>query len=483
MGAEEEEDIWGQILKGATRKNAETTMESRSVVVLGDRNSGKSSLLARTHNEDITDINKGVALTYTFLDVQEDENEDPVGRIDFWQLEGEPAHSDLLRFALNEATVATALALIVLDFSQPWALAATLRKWLTILAEQVRGATSSSKSMEDQVRLYGQTYKDPTPDAANSKKKKKKATTTTEDPTLLPPLDSAVLTTNLGIPIVVVCTKCDSVAQLEKDFDYSEGIFEYIQTYLRKICLNYGATLIYTSARKETNCALLVDYIEHRLFGFELRQRAQLLEKDCIFVPFGWDSMAKIKLDFDNQKVCKDPDEVFENIVKKPGFIKRREQAQIMAITAEDDQAFLAKHKANVDKDETDKKETKTDGKGLLGMLKLGTTTGSPVAATTGSGEDEEHAPVSARGSTPGPTVATPPIERITPVAAAASITATPPSAPVGATPATATAEKAVLANFFTSLMKDSGRNKLSMEKTRSDVSKLDFLKKPAAKK
>ena len=104
-----------------------------------------------------------------------------------------------------------------------------------------------------------------------------------------------------------------------------------------------GAALIYTSARKDTNCDLLVDCIplylfyfifffpsshppsppsplpyplpssfffylkpdmEHRLFGFEMRQRAQMLEKDTIFIPFGWDSVSKIKLDFDNQKVC-----------------------------------------------------------------------------------------------------------------------------------------------------------------------------------
>lgn len=470
MVQEQEEDIWGQILKEATRKNTDK-VESRTVIVLGDRNSGKSSLLARTQNEDITDINKGVALTYTFLDSYEDGNDDPVGRIDFWQLEGEPAHSDLLRLALNESTVANALALIVLDFSQPWTLAATLKKWLGILAEQVKLATSSSKSLEEQLKLYAQTYKDPTPDAANNKKKKKKGPSAVEDPTLLPPLDDTVLTTNLGIPIVVACAKADSVSQLEKDFDYNEGIFEYIQTYLRRICLSYGATLIYTSARKETNCSLLVDYIEHRLFGFELRQRAQLLEKDSIFVPFGWDSMTKIKLDFDNQKACRDMDEQFENVVKKPHFIKRREQTQSAVIAAEDDQAFLVKHKASLDKEITEdkkEKEAKGSGGGLLNtLMKTGPTL--PAASSPA----QEPVDVLSRLSTP---TATPSVTAPVAATTASTTTSAPPSAP------TASSEKAVLSQFFTNLMtKDSakkslfdpkGGSKSDLEKIKSDLKK-----------
>jgi hypothetical protein len=45
------------------------------------------------------------------------------------------------------------------------------------------------------------------------------------------------------------------------------------------------------------------------MFKFDFRHCAQLVEKDSIFVPIGWDTMAKIKLDFDNQKVNKQTNE------------------------------------------------------------------------------------------------------------------------------------------------------------------------------
>lgn len=102
-----------------------------------------------------------MALTYTFLDAYEDDNDDPVGRMNFWQLEGESAHSDLLQFALNANTAPHALALIVLDFTQPWALASNLKKWLGILAEQMKSAVglgSPMRALEEQVKLYAQTY-------------------------------------------------------------------------------------------------------------------------------------------------------------------------------------------------------------------------------------------------------------------------------------------------------------------------------------
>jgi hypothetical protein len=74
------------------------------------------------------------------------------------QVEGEPAHAELLRTALNEVTVASALAVIVLDFSHPWTLASSLKKWLDILAEQLRGASNNFKPLEEQMRTYAQTY-------------------------------------------------------------------------------------------------------------------------------------------------------------------------------------------------------------------------------------------------------------------------------------------------------------------------------------
>src|SRR5699024_8436704 len=51
------------------------------------------------------------------------------------------------------------------------------------------------------------------------------------------PLPSDVLTNNLGLDIVVAITKTDHMSVLEKDFDYKEEHFDFIQQAIRKFCL------------------------------------------------------------------------------------------------------------------------------------------------------------------------------------------------------------------------------------------------------
>jgi len=57
-----------------------------------------------------------------------------------------------------------------------------------------------------------------------------------------------------------------------------------------------GAALIYTSVKKDRNCDLVLDYLQHVLYDIEFLVKAQVIEKDSIFVPIGWDSMAKIEV-------------------------------------------------------------------------------------------------------------------------------------------------------------------------------------------
>ena len=50
-------------------------------------------------------------------------------------------------------------------------------------------------------------------------------------------LPEGVLTHNLGLDIVVVITKTDYMSTLEKEFDYKEESFDFIQQAIRKFCL------------------------------------------------------------------------------------------------------------------------------------------------------------------------------------------------------------------------------------------------------
>jgi len=156
-------------------------------------------------------------------------------------------------------------------------------------------------------------------------------------------LEGEALSENLGIPIIIVVTKSDYVYALEKDRGYTNDHFTYIHTTLRRICLKYGASLIYTSARDDINCELLLHYLQHRLYqkiSFELKE--QFSEKSGIFVPLGWDTSAKIELDFKEQNLTKDFDTPFEDIITPPKQINDITLEQVIEV--DEDEVFLQRN-------------------------------------------------------------------------------------------------------------------------------------------
>ena len=61
-------------------------------------------------------------------------------------------------------------------------------------------------------------------------------------------LPEGVLVTNLFIPTAVICSKTDLIEHGEKDIkNILERNLDYIQVCLRKFCLQFGSTLIFTS--------------------------------------------------------------------------------------------------------------------------------------------------------------------------------------------------------------------------------------------
>ena len=49
----------------------------------------------------------------------------------------------------------------------------------------------------------------------------------------LEPLPEGTLTRNLGLDLIVVVTKTDNMAELEKDYDYKDEHFDFIQQAVR----------------------------------------------------------------------------------------------------------------------------------------------------------------------------------------------------------------------------------------------------------
>ncbi|KAJ2486686.1 hypothetical protein IWW47_005482, partial [Coemansia sp. RSA 2052] len=170
---------------------------------------------------------------------------------------------------------------------------------------------------------------------------------------VLLPLGQGVLETNLGIPLIVVCTKSDTMELIERERGFKEEDFDYIQQVLRAVCLQFGAALIYTSTHNPVTFSTLYHYLVHRLLTapatmpalaagssqlpdtgdglgednneemdsaagdagnrarsasaardlsqgsksaieYPFRVRANVVDRDVVFVPSGWDSVTKI---------------------------------------------------------------------------------------------------------------------------------------------------------------------------------------------
>ena len=76
----------------------------------------------------------------------------------------------------------------------------------------------------------------------------------------------------------------DYMLTLEKDFDYRDEHFDFMQQWIRRFCLQYGAALFYTSAKEDKNCDLLYKYLTYRIYGFPFRTPALVVEKDAVLM-------------------------------------------------------------------------------------------------------------------------------------------------------------------------------------------------------
>uniref|UniRef100_A0A8C7UEB8 Dynein light intermediate chain n=1 Tax=Oncorhynchus mykiss TaxID=8022 RepID=A0A8C7UEB8_ONCMY len=163
-----------------------------------------------------------------------------------------------------------------------------------------------------------------------------------DDEGVVLPLGENVLTHNLGIPVLIVCTKCDAVSVLEKEHDFREEHFDFIQSHIRRFCLQYGAALIYTSVKEEKNMDLLYKYIVHKIYDFQFTTPALVVEKDAILIPSGWDNEKKIAILHENFTTVR-PEDPFEDFIMKPPV---RKLVHDKEVNAEDEQVFLMKQQS-----------------------------------------------------------------------------------------------------------------------------------------
>jgi hypothetical protein len=75
--------------------------------------------------------------------------DEPISRINVWQLEGSTDQKDLLRFGINSENVELTAALICVDFTRPWKLVSSLQKWLDAIQTFVESLNVDPKRLTD----------------------------------------------------------------------------------------------------------------------------------------------------------------------------------------------------------------------------------------------------------------------------------------------------------------------------------------------
>ncbi|XP_014671422.1 PREDICTED: cytoplasmic dynein 1 light intermediate chain 2-like [Priapulus caudatus] len=340
---EQETNLWSEILSDVQTSDRTKLPAGKSIVVIGDNEAGKTTLVAKLQG--VEDPKRGAGLEYHYVDVQDEYGEDQ-SRLGVWTLDGDPHHTNLMKYVLTRRGFADTAVLLIASMATPWSIVDSLRSWTTILQDAVdrlRVAPDDMRQHQDRIVEQFQRYVEPeesAEDAMTTSRRSVGPLLSPDEGDVTLPLGEGVLVHNLGLPIIVVITKCDYVSNLEKEYDYRDEHLDFIQQHIRKFCLSFGASLFYTSIKDDKNCDLLYKYIMHRLYRLPFNIPAHVVEKDSIFIPSGWDNEKKISILFDNMNSMK-PDDSYTSVISKPSM--RRPVNREMEVAAEEEQMFLMK--------------------------------------------------------------------------------------------------------------------------------------------
>lgn len=193
-------DSWSSILSSiSTSKND----LSKTILVLGGPHSGKSTLIKHLSQDGSggdtnTPTPQDLALGFSYIDIEDEDKEDLLARLSVYQVSStQSSLAKLASFAINPEKSKDTVVLILLDWLKPWTFLDSLKKWICILKErsQSLGADALDK-MKHNVEMHLRSLLNLDPSN----------TTPTPDEELTP-LPEGLLTENLGLRIIVVCTK------------------------------------------------------------------------------------------------------------------------------------------------------------------------------------------------------------------------------------------------------------------------------------
>lgn len=341
-----ERNTWQDLLeKSASIGWGTAKVGNSTLVVVGDRQSGKSSVLNKFAGR-VTDTKNPseYILDFSYINATNRFNvdkDDVISRMKVWQLD-DRAHWGLLAKLLSPTDLTNAAFVVTVDLSKPWDIVSTVEKWIEVLkqvSEKVLSA-EQQKDMKKKISTYIQTYVEPT---AEKKSEGEAAEITGEEKKAIV-IDEAVPKVNLGVPLIILGTKADYYSRaLAKS--HADEKFEHVVRRLRAIALDHGAGLVFTSAGEGASMQVLQDYVYTRALGLNQPHAPKVIgvADDCgIFVPAGFDNPTLLATKMTSRSGWTDATplaEIFADVneAKKATTEPKKE----VYITAEDNEAFF----------------------------------------------------------------------------------------------------------------------------------------------
>ncbi|XP_022221115.2 cytoplasmic dynein 1 light intermediate chain 1-like [Drosophila obscura] len=332
------ENLWYAILN-EQKPRFRKLVSNKSLLVLGDNGTGKTSLIAKLQGK--KPPKHGAGLEYAYIDVEDDSNGDKA-QLGVWTMDGDTGHTSLLALALNVNNFEGALVMLTVSMTEPWTWPEQLNHWINVLEGHIESlplAAEQKEAARKQLATKWQSYCYP----GSSLKQTSVGLNSAIDGDDLLPLTEDELTTNLGVDLVVVVTKTDCMAAaFQLEHDYRDEHFDFMQQWIRKFCLRHGAALFYTSIKKATNCDYLQKYLLHRVYGLPFQTPPMVAEPDAVCVPAGWDTLKKIDiLSENNHGIQADSD--YTDVIRAPYTGNGMYNRDLEFVETVDEQAFLAR--------------------------------------------------------------------------------------------------------------------------------------------
>ena len=276
-------DVWGDLLRGARSRHA---FVSKTIVVLGEPSSGKSTLVQQLAGARGTTVPRETTGPLRFGYMGDDRSlSDETLRTGVYTVHSsDPSVVATLPYAfppVQTAPDASALGslrrmrdtlfVLVLDWSRPWSFAAQLVAWLHMLCRLVESAHPAGCEHDAET------------ERADMKQH-------------LASMLSCEAVDNLGVPLVIVCTKADAIDTALRERYLRDDQFDFLQQLLRTVALRFGAAVFSTTINRAASFDALRSFVTQVLHHETAPSLTpSTADAQHLLVPPGWDSWSKIE--------------------------------------------------------------------------------------------------------------------------------------------------------------------------------------------